>query len=90
MSNGMMNNVKKYLIRTDGCAKMKRIEKKNALMKRIETTYGEEIEEILRYMYVDKEYSLAHIGRTLHISYVTVVRWLRLTGLHHRHIDLGD
>lgn len=74
----------------ESCDKMKKIPKKNALMKRIETTYGEEIEEILRHLYVDEEYTLTHIGRTLNISYVTVVRWLRLAGLRHRKITLGD
>lgn len=59
-------------------------------MKQIEQTHGEEIEEILRYLFVEEENTLAYISRTLNISYPTVVRWLKLAGIRHRKIDLGD
>lgn len=69
---------------------MKPITKKNALMNQIETTHGEEIEEILRRLFVDEEKTQHEISSILNISYVTVVRWLRLAGIRSRRIDLGD
>jgi DNA-binding transcriptional regulator YiaG len=69
---------------------MKPIMKKNALIKQIETTHGEEIEELLRRLFVDEHLSQHDIARTLHISYLTVIRWLKKAGIRHRRIDLGD
>jgi DNA-binding transcriptional regulator YiaG len=69
---------------------MKHMDKKNALIKQIETTHGEEIEELLRKYFVDDNLSQHDIARKLNISYLTVVRWLKRAGVRHRRIDLGD
>ena len=50
--------------------------KKNALINQIETTHGEEIEELLRRLFVDEHMSLHDIARTLNISYRIVVKRL--------------
>jgi DNA-binding transcriptional regulator LsrR (DeoR family) len=68
---------------------MKRM-KKNALIKNIQLTHGEEIEELLRIYFVDDNMSQHDIARKLNISYLTVVRWLKRAGVRHRRIDLGD
>jgi DNA-binding transcriptional regulator LsrR (DeoR family) len=68
---------------------MKRM-KKNALIRTIQLTHGEEIEELLRTYFVDDNMSQHDIARKLNISYLTVVRWLKRAGVRHRRIDLGD
>jgi DNA invertase Pin-like site-specific DNA recombinase len=69
---------------------MKRIQNKTPLMKQIETNTGEEIEEILRRLYVDKHQSQNEIMKTLSISYVTLLEWLKLAGIYSRRLHIGD
>ena len=64
--------------------------KKTPLINQIETTHGEEIEELLRRLFVDEHMSLHDIARTLNISYRIVVKCLKLLGVRHRRVDLGD
>jgi DNA-binding transcriptional regulator LsrR (DeoR family) len=69
---------------------MKRIATKNQLMKRIETNQGEVMEEILRRLFVDEHKTQKQIASELHISYLTVIRWLHKAGIRSRRIKLGD
>lgn len=69
---------------------MKTIAKKNSLITQTETNQGEEIEELLRRLYVDENLTYHEIAETLHISYVTVGRWLRKSGIRSRRINLGE
>lgn len=69
---------------------VKRILTKNDLMKRIENQHKEEIEEILRRLFVDENKSMHVIAKELGISYVTVTRWLALSGVRSRKINLGE
>lgn len=59
-------------------------------MKQIELTYGEEIEEVLRILFVDQNKTQKEIATELHISYLTVIRWLRASGVRSRRLTLGD
>jgi transposase len=59
-------------------------------MKQIETKHGEEIEEILRHLFVDCNYTQKEIAEELQLSYLTVIRWLRLSGVRSRRLKLGD
>jgi DNA-binding transcriptional regulator YiaG len=69
---------------------MKKFTRKNALINQIETTHGEEIEELLRRLFVDEHLSQHAIANILNISYLTVIRWLKRAGVRHRRINLGD
>lgn len=69
---------------------MKKISHKNSLMKTIENQNKEEIEELLRRLFVDDNLTQEQIAEKLQISYVTVLRWLRMAGIRHRRINLGD
>lgn len=69
---------------------MKRIIHKTASMKQIESTYGKEIEEILRELYVDKDMTMEEIAEYLHISYPTITHWIQHAGIYHKRIRLED
>lgn len=61
---------------------------KNALINQIETTKGEEIEELLRRYYVDEHLTQYQIAKELNVSYLTVIRWLKRAGIHSRKLVL--
>lgn len=58
-------------------------------MKQIESNYGEDVEEILRRMFVDEHLSQAEIGKRLGISYATVYSWLHRAGVRSRKLDVS-
>ena len=69
---------------------MKRIERKNNLMKAIEQTHGGDIEEIMRVLYVEHEMTIYELAQHLNISYLTAQRWLKRAGIYSKRIALGD
>ena len=69
---------------------MKEINRKTKKMREIETKTKERIEETLRRMFVDENKSYEEIAKELSVSYVTVVRWLQLAGIHSRKLSIRD
>lgn len=69
---------------------MKEINKKTKKMREIETKTKERIEETLRRMFVDENKSYEEIAKELSVSYVTVVKWLQLAGIHSRKLNIRD
>lgn len=69
---------------------MKKIENKTDTMKQIETKLGGDIEEVLRHLYVDRDLSVMRISQILGISYVTTHKWLKLSGVRSRKIEVGS
>lgn len=67
---------------------VKKINNKSKPMLEIETKLGEEIEEILRRLFVDENKSQIEIANELNLSYVTVVKWLRLAGVRSRKLNI--
>lgn len=63
---------------------MREITKKNYRMKEVEAHYGMGIEEVLRIKFVEKNQPIETIAQELQLSYVTVIRWLRLAGIRSR------
>lgn len=68
---------------------MKKITNKTKSMQAIETKLGEDIEEILRRLFVDEHLSQAEIAKRLNISYATVYSWLRQAGVRSRKLDVS-
>lgn len=69
---------------------MKRIPNKNKRMNQIEAMTGEGIEETLRRLYVDEEKSAHQICDELQLSYATTLKWLRLSGVYSRRLDIEE
>jgi transposase-like protein len=69
---------------------MKKIRKKSHAMKQIETKLGGDIEEVLRALYVDKNMPVHQLCKTLGISYVTALKWLRLSGVRSRRLKVDN
>lgn len=67
---------------------MKRILNKTTAMKQIETKRGEDIEEVLRTLFVDEHLSQIEIAKQLNLSYVTVIKWLKLAGVYSRKLNV--
>lgn len=67
---------------------MKEIKEKTNKMKLIELERGVKLEEILRQLYVDEHKSIENIAKNLNISYVTVIKWLKLAGIYSRKLDI--
>lgn len=67
---------------------MKNIPHKTPSMKIIETKQGEDIEEILRRLFVDENLTHTQIAQQLNLSYVTVIKWLRLAGVRSRKLNV--
>ena len=68
---------------------MKKITNKTKSMQLVETKFGEDVEEILRRMFVDEHLSQIEIANQLNISYATVYKWLRLAGVRSRKLDVS-
>ena len=67
---------------------MKKIKEKTNKMKLIELERGVKLEEVLRQLYVDEHKSIENIAKNLNISYVTVIKWLKLAGIYSRKLDI--
>jgi len=68
---------------------MRNIEDKTSQMTALESHYGIEIEELLRWMYVDQEYTLTEMADYLNLQRKTVQRWMELAGIHRRKVELS-
>lgn len=69
---------------------VKEINRKTEKMREIETKTKERIEETLRRLFVDENKSHMEIAKELSVSYVTVVKWLQLAGIHSRKLNIRD
>ena len=69
---------------------VKEIHRKTKKMLEVETKTKERIEETLRRLFVDENKSHEEITKELSISYVTVVKWLSLAGIHSRKLNIKD
>lgn len=69
---------------------VKEIHRKTKKMLEIETKTKERVEETLRRLFVDENKSHKEIAKELSISYVTVVKWLNLAGIHSRKLNIRD
>ena len=67
---------------------MKKIMNKSKRMKEIEYELEENIEEVLRRMYVDENKLTEIIATELSISYVTAFKWLKKAGIYSRRLDI--
>jgi transposase-like protein len=67
---------------------VKEIKEKTNKMKLIELERGVKLEEVLRQLYVDEHKSIENIAKNLNISYVTVIKWLKLAGIYSRKLDI--
>lgn len=67
---------------------MRVIEDKTKLMKRVEATFNEPLEETLRYLYVDEGKRVDEVAETMSISYVTAYKWLKLAGIYSRRLNI--
>ncbi|MDD2493883.1 MAG: DUF1492 domain-containing protein [Tissierellia bacterium] len=63
---------------------MKVIHNKSKAMLLIENNKKQNIEELLRIMYVDQNMNIHDICRELNISYVTALKWLGQAGIYSR------
>lgn len=67
---------------------MRIIKKKTNKMLQIEQEKGENIEEVLRRMFVDENRPTENIAKELSISYVTAFKWLEKAGIYSRKLDI--
>ena len=67
---------------------MKKIEKKTKKMLEIERLFGEEVEEVIRKLYVDDNVSLLDMCDILSISNLALLSWLKQAGIYSRKLDL--
>ena len=57
-------------------------------MLEVEEKLEEDIEEVLRRMFVDENKPTETIAEELSISYVTAFKWLRRAGIYSRRLDI--
>ena len=67
---------------------MKKIKHKNYAMMRVESENNVEIEELLRQKFVDENKTIEKISNELQISYVTTIKWLKLSGIYSRMLNI--
>lgn len=63
---------------------MKQIKNRSPTMELIEKNFNKPIEEILRIKYVEENKKVTAIAKEIGISYVTVIKWLKLAGIYSR------
>ena len=63
---------------------MKQIKNRSPTMKQIDKNFNKPAEEILRIKYVEQNKKVTTIAEELDISYVTVIKWLKLAGIYSR------
>ena len=66
---------------------MKKIQCKSDKMLFVENKTNENIEELLRKMYVDQNMDIYAMCQELGISYVTTLRWLEKAGIYSRRLN---
>jgi DNA-binding transcriptional regulator LsrR (DeoR family) len=67
---------------------VKRIKKKSRTMIGIEERFGEELEELLRRLYVDEGKTNEEVAQTLSITKVSAIRWLEKAGIYSHKLDI--
>lgn len=63
---------------------MKQIKNRSPTMERIDEQFKMPTEELLRIKYVEQNKKVEIIAKELNISYVTVIKWLKLAGIYSR------
>lgn len=61
--------------------------KKTKHMLEIENKHGEKLEELIRRLYVDEKLSTLQMAERIGISYVTVIKWVKLAGVYSRRLE---
>ena len=69
---------------------VRKIENKSARMIEVEEEWGIEIEELLRWAYVDQNYSSSEISTYLSIRRTTINKWLKLAGIYRGKVALSE
>lgn len=69
---------------------VRKINNKSKRMLEIEDEYSVEIEELLRWAYVDQNYSTKEIGIYLNVQRNVVSKWLRKAGISRRRVRLDE
>ena len=61
-------------------------------MLQVEQEFDEPLEELLRRLFVDEGKSVKSMANELNTSYRIVFKWLKLSGIHSRNLDIkgGD
>jgi response regulator of citrate/malate metabolism len=69
---------------------MKQIEKKTDAMRLIESLAHQDIEEVIRQMWVEEELSLDEVCKQLNVSRYTIVKWKIQAGVYSRKLGIKD
>jgi len=69
---------------------MKQIANKTDAMRLIESLAHQEIEEVMRHMWVEEELSLKDVCEQLNISSYTLTRWKQMAGIYSRRLKIKD
>jgi len=69
---------------------MKQISNKTDAMRLVETLAHQEIEEVMRQMWVEEELSLDEISKQLNISRYTIIRWKQMAGIYSRRLNIKN
>jgi predicted DNA-binding protein YlxM (UPF0122 family) len=69
---------------------MKSIEKKTDAMRLIESLAHQEIEEVMRQLWVEEELSLDEVCKQLNVSRYTIVKWKQMAGIYSRKLGIKD
>lgn len=56
----------------------------------IESFAHQEIEEVLRQLWVDEELSMKEMCEQLHITKMTLVKWREKAGIYSRRLNIDD
>lgn len=67
---------------------MRKIENKSDTMLGIEERFGENLEELLRRMYVDEGKTTRQIAQILSITKVSIIRWLDKAGIYSHKLNI--
>lgn len=67
---------------------VRKIENKSPRMLQVEDEWGIELEELLRWAYVDQGYTTEEISTYLSIRRATISAWLRKAGIHRGKVKL--
>ena len=69
---------------------MKQIQNKTDSMRLIEALAHQEIEEVMRQLWVEEELTVTDITKQLRISRETTRKWLRKAGIHSKRLHLDS
>jgi hypothetical protein len=69
---------------------MKFIESKTKRMKEVESSFGIELEELLRRLAVNEGLNALQISQRIHVHYDYTRRWLEMSGVYSSKLGLFD